>query len=528
MSQQSRHELLVQVAPRYREATRTQKSIILDEFIASTGYSRKYAILLLKRPVVPTAIKKKRGRKKFYGKDVQEALRVAWAAANYIASKRLAPFLDEFVPILEHHGHLKLSAKVREQLLSIRPATIDRLLQPWRSNHKYSGISVTSSGKLLKHQIPVRTFADWEEGLPGFFEADLVAHCGCSVAGAFLDTLVLVDIATGWVECLALLHRSKDAVIDALERVRRMLPFPLLGLDTDNGSEFINNALIEYCQDEKITFTRGRAYKKNDQCFVEQKNGVIVRQFVGYDRFEGQKAYQQLTELYRAIRLYNNYFQPSMKLKKKTRTSSKVHKSYDRARTPLQRLRESGILKEERAQELKTIHKALDPVALLKQIQVLQDALWRHAVLPAVPLKPETQVSDNGDEKRFNVAECGCPGTLSDKASAQELIDAGVKSKRRYRRKSEVTTPRCWRTRTDPFEDVWSEISTWLEERPERTAKSLLLELQERYPGKYEDNQLRTLQRRVQDWRANTTITFHEAYLLEDGFDKEKGNTEND
>jgi len=277
MSQQSRHELLVQVAPRYREAHRKQKSIILDEFIVSTGYSRKYAIGLLKLPVV-ARVKKKRGRRKRYGKDVQEALLVAWAAANYIASKRLAPFLCELVPVLEHHGHLELTSEVREQLLSISPATIDRLLQPWRADHQYSGISTTKPGQLLKHQIPVRTFADWEERLPGFFEADLVAHCGCSAAGAFLYTLVLVDIATGWVECLALLHRSKDAVIEALGRARRMLPFPVLGLDTDNGSEFINNALIEYCKEEKITFTRARAYKKNDQCFVEQKNGVIVRQ----------------------------------------------------------------------------------------------------------------------------------------------------------------------------------------------------------------------------------------------------------
>jgi hypothetical protein len=521
MSYQSRHELLVQVAPRYREATRKQKSLILEEFIASTGYSRKYAIRLLTLPIVPTAKKKKRGRRKLYGKDVQEALLVAWAAANYIASKRLAPFLEEFVPILEHHGHLELNAEVREQLISISPATIDRLLQPWRANHQYSGRSMTRSGQLLKHQIPVRTFADWEERLPGFFEADLVAHCGCSVAGAFLYTLVLVGIATGWVECLALLHRSKDAVIDALERVRRLLPFPMLGLDTDNGSEFINSALIEYCEQEHITFTRGRAYKKNDQCFVEQKNGAIVRQFVGYDRFEGYKAYQQLTELYRAIRPYNNYFQPSMKLQQKTRVSSTVHKTYDRARTPLQRLRESGILKEETAQEFQELHRALDPVALLKQIQVLQDALWQHAVVPAAPLPSETQSSDSEDDTRLSSAEGGCSENLPGTASEPGLIDAGVNRTRRYRRKSKAKTPRWWRTRQDPFEEVWSEIATWLEQRPESTAKSLLVELQERYPGKHPDSQLRTLQRRVQAWRARTIIVFHETCMQEDGLKTE-------
>jgi hypothetical protein len=381
---------------------------------------------------------------------------------------------------------------------------------------------MTRAGQLLKHQIPVRTFADWEERLPGFFEADLVAHCGCSAEGAFLYTLVLVDIATGWVECLALLHRSKDAVIDALDRVRRLLPFPLLGLDTDNGSECINTALIEYCEQENITFTRGRAYKKNDQCVVEQKNGAIVRQLVGYDRFEGYKAYRQLTELYRAIRLYNNYFQPSMTLHKKTRVCSTVHKSYDRARTPFQRLRESGILKEKSVQELQEIHHALDPVALLKHIKVLQEALWQHAILPAVPPASGTQASDIEHDKRFEIAECGCSDTLSNTASDKDLIDAGITSPRRYRRKRTVKTPHWWRTRKDPFAEVWHEISTWLGKSPERTAKSLLLALQQRYPGTYTDGQLRTLQRRVQNWRANTIILFNEACLLEDGFDKEQ------
>lgn len=520
MSQQSRYELLLQVVPRYREATRKQKSIILDEFVASTGYSRKYAIRLLTRPIAQRANESKRGRKKLYDKQAQEALRVAWAASNYIASKRLAPFLKELIPVLEHHGYLNLRAELREQLFSMSPATIDRLLQPWRSNYQHSGIGVSKPGKLLKHQIPVRTFADWEERLPGFFEADLVAHCGCSVAGAFLCTLVLVDIATGWVECLALLHRSKEAVIDALERVGRMLPFPVLGLDTDNGSEFINTALIEYCEQEKITFTRGRAYKKNDQCFVEQKNGAIVRQFVGYDRFEGQKAYRQLTELYRAVRLYNNYFQPSMKLKKKTRIHSKVQKSYDRAQTPFQRLQESKILNEMETQELQKIYTALDPVALLKQIKLLQDALWQHAGSPTASFNSEEPVSDIEEDKRFNAAECGFSEKVQDGASGKEVIDAGIPSKRRYRRKKKVKASRWWRTRQDPFEEVWSEISSWLEDQPERTAKSLLQELQERYPDKYSDGQLRTLQRRVQKWRSETIIRFNERCLQDDGFDK--------
>lgn len=202
-----------------------------------------------------------------------------------------------------------------------------------------------------------------------------------------------------------------------------------------------------------------------------------------------------------------------MKLHKNTRSCSKVYKTYDRARAPFQRLRESGILQEKTAQELQEVHSALDPVALLQPINVLQNALWQHVVLPAAPLASGAQASAIEHDKRFEIAECGSSGNLSNTASDKALSDAGIKSTRRYRRKNTVNPPRWWRTRQDPFEEVWSDISTWLEQSPERTAKSLLVELQERYPGTYKDNQLRTLQRRVQEWRANTIIVFHEACL---------------
>lgn len=290
MSFQSKRELLVQVAPRYREAGHKQKSAILDEFIASTGYARKYAVKVLTMPVVPPVAPIRRPRERSYGKEVQESLRVAWSAANFIGSKRLAPFLEELVSVLERHGHLSLSEEVREQLIGISPATIDRILRPLREADRPRGISTTKSGALMKKRAPVRTFADWNETKPGFFEADLVAHCGWSTEGAYLNTLVLTDISTGWTECLALLHHTQHAVIEAIETARSLLPFPILGLDTDNGSEFLNAELLAYCEREGITFTRGRAYRKNDQCFVEQKNGAVVRSLIGYDRFEGQIA----------------------------------------------------------------------------------------------------------------------------------------------------------------------------------------------------------------------------------------------
>jgi len=514
MSFQTRHELLARVAPRYREADRKEKTIILNEFIASTGYKRKYAIRLLCMRETPATKTIKRSRSRYYGQDVQEALLTAWAAANYIASKRLAPFLEELVPALERHGYLKLTEDVRTQLISISPATIDRLSRPWRSRDKLRGISMTKSGTLLKHQIPVRTFADWEERAPGFFEADLVAHCGCSAEGSFLYTLVLTDIATGWIECLALLYRGKHAVINALEHARQLIPFPILGLDSDNGSEFINTELIGYCQREKITFTRGRAYKKNDQCYVEQKNGVVVRQLVGYDRFEGQRAYKQLTELYRAVRLYINFFQPSMKLRKKKRKSSKTHRTYHTARTPFQRLCASGAGYPKMLEKLNAIYHALDPVRLLKQIEALQDALWQHAVQP----HPSGSTYSKGKyDLRFKASICGLSGEPAKVNTNNDLvINAEVRNKRKYRRSRKTKIRRWWRTRKDPFEHVWDEICKWLENNPERTAKSLLFELQERYPGKYNDNQLRTLQRRVQNWRAKAIITFDDEWLQEE------------
>jgi hypothetical protein len=291
MKFQSKRELLVQVAPRYREADPAQKSAMLSEFVAATGYNRKCAIRLLSGPIVAPA-PLKRIRAPCYGPAVQAALAVAWAAANYICAKRLVPFLPELVPTLERHGHLQLTDAVRAQVLAVSSATADRLLQPLRKAAAPRGLSTTRAGRLLKHQIPIRTFGDWNETRPGFLEADLVAHCGWRVEGAFLNTPVLTDVASGWTECLALLQRSQAAVVQALDRAQQLLPMPMLGLDTDNGSEFIHGELLAYCDRTQLTFTRGRAYRKNYQCYVEQKNGAIVRHAarVGYDRYEGERA----------------------------------------------------------------------------------------------------------------------------------------------------------------------------------------------------------------------------------------------
>ena len=519
MSITSKRELLTQVASRYREANHAQKTIILDEFLASTAYARKYAIRLLAHPI-PSPSPIRRPRPRLYGKAVAEALAVAWAAANCICAKRLAPFLPELVPSLEQHGHLTLEDDVRQQLLAISPATIDRLLRVRRQSDGSHGVATTKSGSLLKHQVPVRTFSDWSDLKPGFLEGDLVAHCGTSAHGAFLYSLVLTDISTGWTECLALPFRSQEAVVQSLDLARSLLPFAVLGFDTDNGGEFLNNEVIAYCEREQITFTCGRAYKKNDQCFVEQKNGSIVRQLVGYDRYEGEVACCQLAELYRAVRLYVNFFQPSVKLQVKHRDGSKVQRIYDSAQTQYQRLLGSKALTEDVRKRLSRVYSALDPVRLLQQVQVLQDALWRQAVRtpsaagaagsqvvpPAVRFDPTACVP--GDRQVVRGGDVGlCPEAV------EVIVERG---KRRCHRTPKSLGPRTYRTRLDPFEAVSEQLHERLLAAPELTAKMLLEALHRRYTGEYPDELLRTLQRRVKEWRKQIIVECDDRLVTED------------
>jgi len=521
MSFPAKRELLVQVAPRYREADTSKKTIILDQFVAVTGYARKYAIRLFHQPGPMGVQAIKRPRERRYGKEVREALAIAWTAANCICAKRLVPFLPALVQSLEEHGHLSLTDDARTQLLAISPATADRILSELRPGGRVRGVTTTKAGTLLKHQVPVRTFADWNETQPGFFEVDMVAHCGTNAEGMFLWSLVLTDVATGWTECLAMRHRSQDAVIDALGLVRQLLPFALLGFDSDNGGEFLNYGVLDYCKNEGITFTRGRAYKKNDQCFVEQKNGSIVRQLVGYDRYEGEVAYRQLAELYRAARLYVNFFQLSMKLVNKQREGSKVQRKYDAAQTPFQRLVVSGILAEEKIQHLTRVFHALDPVRLLQQLQALQDALWRHVVPESSLNAVHPNLPPTSQHVRFDITACLPVGEAMVDDNGRSLSPSTAETtskvqKRKYHRTEKSLGPRTWRTRPDPFDEVATEVHQWFLDAPDRTAKSLLQELQERYPHRYPDYLLRTLQRRVHTWRSRVILEFDDHLVRED------------
>jgi len=382
MTRASIREYAEAVRGRYLRSPKTEKGKILDEFTKVTGYHRKAAIRLLHQTDKPGA-NKKRGRPRQYSATVVGALRVAWEATDRLCSKRLKPFLPELVKVLKRHGETTMSTEVEAQLCQMSPATIDRLLKPWRRLGGRHPFSTTKPGTLLKNSIPIRTFADWEDNRPGFLEADLVSHCGESAEGFYLNTLSTVDVATGWSECVGVWGKGQERVGGAVHHIRQRLPFPLLGLDSDNGSEFINRHLFAYCQREKITFTRSRSYKKNDNCYVEQKNWSVVRRLIGYDRYSSRAALEALNRVYYLTRLYVNFFQPVMKVVSKTRHGAKVHKVYDTARTPYQRLLESGVLTEDKQQELAATYHGLNPARLLKQINDNLESLWKLAELPA-------------------------------------------------------------------------------------------------------------------------------------------------
>ena len=298
--------------------------------------------------------------------------------------------------------------------------------------------------------------------------------------------------------------------LQSLKKGRERLPFPLLGLDTDNGGEFLNYTLLAYCEQESITFTRSRAYKKNDQCHVEQKNGSIVRRFVGYERFEGLAPCRVLSQLYQVLRLYVNFFQPSMKLISKKREVGRVTKKYDTARTPYQRTLASEQVSKTVKTKLRKEYQSLDPINLLSHIQALQDQLWTFAYLPAIEadteLRPNTSLSiDAVPGKRIDSSKLESAMLASGDGASEKVTLTNGSKERLYRKKKRKgryhLVKHTWRTRPDPFADVKGEIEEMLRKHPHREAKSIFKKLQEKYPGKFTDGQLRTLQRRVKSWR---------------------------
>jgi site-specific recombinase XerD len=491
---QSRRELLKQFAPQYCEASSAQKRVLLDTFVQATGYHCRYGMWLLNHAEDVLHIPAY-ARPSQYGREVQHALFLAWHAANRICAKRLIPFLPSILDSLERHRHIQLSEQSRGQLLSMSAATADRLLRAHRRTTARS-LSTTKVGPLLKQQIPIRTFAQWDEAQPGFLEADLVAHCGGHLEGGCLYTLTLTDVATGWTECLPLLNRGREVVLTALQRARMLFPFPILGIDTDNGGEFINEEVASYCAHEQITFTRGRPYEKRDQCFVEQKNGVVVRQVVGHGRLIGDHACQQLAELYRALRLYVNCFQPSMKLVAKQVEGRTVRRVYDAARTPLQRLLLSGVLPASSQQELRAAAIALDPIRLLHHVQQLQQAVFRCEV----SVSSDSQWTSGTSLLKFELED----GTTKSLLSEEMGHDEGAVSQNGCQELQENThVLNRRRTSKDPFADQWEHILSWVQANPTRSSGDIFRQLQSLFPGRYQPLHIRSLQRGMRRIRAH-------------------------
>jgi len=378
MSLKSKRELLEVVQPRYLKASKVEKQKMLDEFTLTTGYHRKHAIRVLKNQVrVQNHFKRKtKTYKTIYRGEVVQALEQIWEIYGHICSKRLQPFLPEAITVLERCQEIELCKDTKELLLKISSASIDRCLRPIRIKSRH-GLSTTKPGSLLKNLIPVRTFTEWNEERPGFIEIDLVAHCGSTTEGQYLNTLTCTDLCTGWTDVTALLHRSQEAVSGAIQLLRQRLPFPLLGIDSDNGGEFINDLLYRYCLNEKITFTRSRPYKKNDQAHVEQKNWSVVRHTVGYDRWETAQELTLLESIYDDLRLYINFFQPSLKLIAKERIGNQTRKRYDTAKTPYQRILEREDISLPAKARLMNLYVQLNPVELRRRIDQKTAKLWK-------------------------------------------------------------------------------------------------------------------------------------------------------
>ncbi|HQG82177.1 MAG TPA: transposase family protein [Caldisericia bacterium] len=408
------------MAERYRKATKKEKGKILDEFIALTNYHRTYASYLLsshKKKRIrsnknPQTIfeaditkKMKRTREKYYDIDVFKALKKVWVIENCICGKRLAPFMKEIVPILESYKEIELKEEVRGKLLRVSASTIDRLLKFERKRWKRRKKSHTKPGMLLKSQIPIRTFADWNENKPGFVEIDLVAHDGGIARGDYAQTLDVTDVCTCWTETEASKNKAQVNVFNALNSIIKRFPFPILGIDSDNGGEFINDELFRYCSENKITFTRGRRYKKNDNCYVEQKNYSIVREFVGYMRYDTEEELIMLNKLYSILRLYTNYFQPVMKLIKKKRFGAHEKRTYDTARTPYRRTLESPFISSANKRLLQASYNSLNPAQLKREIERYQNKL--------------RQLQINKNQRNKNIS-------ISKESDIMEVLEANV------------------------------------------------------------------------------------------------------
>jgi len=481
ISMTTRDELVMALAGRYARGSRVERGRMLDEFAALTGHHRKHAMRLL-RAGLERGGSGSRPERRMYDQATRAALIVIWEASDRICGKRLRSLVPILVAAMERHGHLQLAPEVRASLLAMSAATIDRALREARGHTAGRPRRRAPPSAAIRRSVAVRTFDDWDDPPPGFMEADLVAHSGPTAKGSYVQTLTLTDIATGWTECAPVLVREQKLLTEVLSEMRKLLPFALLGFDTDNDSVFMNETVRDYCAGAGIEFTRCRPYRKNDQAWVEQKNGAVVRHTVGYRRYEGLEAAAALAQLYRALRLFVNFFQPSFKLAEKSRDGAKVKKRYHAPATPHQRLVSDPRTTEDTRCRVEAIYATLDPVRLLSEIRATQQKLVEIADRPVVG---EFTAPSAPTLEQF----------LSGLRTAWQ--DGEVRPTSRPKEKA-----KRGRRRPDPFVAVTAQMRAWFEAEPWRTSRELFERLQGEQPGAYPAGQLRTLQRRLKGWRG--------------------------
>lgn len=405
MSGKSKWDYLKAIYFRYKKVSKPLRSRILDEFCQVCGYNRKYAIRLLGGPAPqkPKAATPK-GRRPTYGAKVISFLTAIWEAAGYPCSVRLKALLPLWLPWAIKR--LAISAQAQKQLLTISPATIDRRLKGKKRQLKKRLYGRTKPGTLLKHHIPIKTDS-WDVKTPGFTETDLVSHSGNSASGEFLHSLNVTDIHSTWVESRAVMGKSQIGVLKAMQDIEQALPFKLLGIDSDNGSEFINYHLKTFCDQNQIQFTRGRPYKKDDNAHIEQKNYTHVRKIFGYLRYDSQAAQKAINDLYQnELTLLQNLFLPSMKLNKKTRIGSKLKRRYDKPQTPLERLFHCAQADPVKTQQLKRLRDQTDPFQLAKRMEQKLERIYQmanHRISPTPqPAQPHVQSLTRSEKQTLN------------------------------------------------------------------------------------------------------------------------------
>ena len=397
LTMREKKKLTVETAKKYCAAGKKERGKILDVFIEQTGYTRKYAIFVLGNTAEVRTVtfnssprervclnkqpaKKKRVYQPYYDESVVRVLEKIWAAFDYKCGQILVPFIRANLEYLSSKEIFGITPEIKAKLATISSASADRKLRAIRKKTKIRGISTTRHTSNLNRLIPIRVFFDLDERKPGFFCADTVAHCGANSSGQFISTFTMTDIGSGWTELRALLNKAQKWIKDSLDDMESTLPFPIRGFHSDNGDEFKNYTIYEWCKTHNVEFTRSRPYKKNDNCFAEQKNFTEVRALVGYHRYEGEETLSVMRELYRNWCLLINYFYPCLRLKSKERVNAKVIKRYEKAKTPCQRLLESSGLSEDAKRELKARKSSLDLLDLKIRVDTLQKKLLELSV----------------------------------------------------------------------------------------------------------------------------------------------------